>query len=174
MDYLQGSHSTDANRCCSPPLRQVVSTWTRCGTRLAPRRAHERYTAEHPACARLVGQAYHRYPGRTTCRPPMPQLAHSRCLQNRPPFRAGAVPGTHASLAPSNADHRAPAYRLAPCRPFLLFWLCKTRLPASFHAIAGSIDWNNLSMMKEPVEQGGGENLIPREGRPIRQNRCWR
>src|SRR5258707_1710698 len=99
--------------------------------------------------------------------PPMPQLAHSRCLQNRSPSRAGAVPGTHASLVPSNADHRAPAYRLASCRPFLLFWPCQARLPASFHAIAGSIDWNNLSIIKEPVEQCSGKNLISKKAAPF-------
>jgi len=51
-------------------LRQAVSTWTSCGGRLAPRRANEGYTAEPPALARLVCQAYHRRPGRTACRPP--------------------------------------------------------------------------------------------------------
>src|SRR5712692_1735199 len=50
-------------------LRQVVSTWTCCGGRLAPRRAHAGYTAEPTACARLGGLAYHSYPGSTTCRP---------------------------------------------------------------------------------------------------------
>ena len=37
-----------------PTLRQVVSTWTRCGGRLAPRRANERYTAEPTTLAQLA------------------------------------------------------------------------------------------------------------------------
>src|SRR2546421_11196501 len=53
-----------------PTLQQVVSTWTCCGGRLAPRRANEGYTAEPSALARLVCQAYHRCPGRTLYRPP--------------------------------------------------------------------------------------------------------
>jgi hypothetical protein len=57
------------DRCTHPTLRRVVSTWTLCGGRLVPRRATERYTSEPPAHARLVCQAYHRYPGRTTRRP---------------------------------------------------------------------------------------------------------
>src|SRR5438034_5597189 len=43
---LTPSFSHTAVRCGSPTLRQVVSTWTCCGGRLAPRRAHEGYTAE--------------------------------------------------------------------------------------------------------------------------------
>jgi hypothetical protein len=43
---LTPSFSHTAVRCGSPTLRQVVSTWTCCGGRLAPRRANEGYTAE--------------------------------------------------------------------------------------------------------------------------------
>src|SRR6266567_7508760 len=82
---------------CSPTsLRPVVSTWTLCGGRLAPRRAHERYTAEPAACARLVYQAYHRRPGRTTRRPPG--------LDSLTPdaHRAGlSTPDHHDSLLPN-------------------------------------------------------------------------
>ena len=56
---LTPSFSHTAVRCGSPTLRQIVSTWTRCGGRLAPRRANEGYTAEPSALARLVCQAYH-------------------------------------------------------------------------------------------------------------------
>src|SRR5258708_24045459 len=56
---LTPSFSHTAVRCGSPTLRQLVSTWTRCGGRLAPRRANEGYTAEPSALARLVCQAYH-------------------------------------------------------------------------------------------------------------------
>src|SRR5205085_4694376 len=66
---LTPSLSHTAVRCGSLTLRQGVSTWTCCGERLAPRRATEGYTAEAPACARLVCQAYHSCPGRTPCRP---------------------------------------------------------------------------------------------------------
>src|SRR6266700_3188428 len=88
VDYLQGSHSRlfcHSKDRCTPTLRQVVSTWTLCGGRLAPRRANERYTAEPAVCARLVCQAYHRHPGRTTCRPP--------CLNSLTPdaHRAGPL-----------------------------------------------------------------------------------
>ena len=38
---LTPSFSHTAVRCGSPALRQVVSTWTLCGGRLAPRRANE-------------------------------------------------------------------------------------------------------------------------------------
>ena len=57
------------DRRIHPTLRRVVSTWTRCGGRLVPRRANERYTAEPATLARLGCQAYHRHPGRTTRRP---------------------------------------------------------------------------------------------------------
>jgi hypothetical protein len=87
VDNLQGSRSRlcchAADGCSHPTLRLVVSTWTRCGGRLAPRRANEGYTAEPAALARLVCQAYHRRPGRTPCRPPKPRLAHSGCQQSR-------------------------------------------------------------------------------------------
>src|SRR5438094_10066949 len=72
-DNLQGSlfgwccHT--AGECGHSTLRQIVSTWTCCGGRLAPRRANEGYTAEPAACARLVCQAYHSCPGSTICRP---------------------------------------------------------------------------------------------------------
>src|SRR5438067_7775899 len=66
---LTPSFSHTAVQCGHPTLRQVVSTWTCCGGRLAPRRANEGYTAEPSALARLVCQAYHSYPGRTPCRP---------------------------------------------------------------------------------------------------------
>ena len=75
--------SITKDRCDHPTLRQAISTWTCRGVRLAPRRANEGYTAEPAACARLVCQAYHSCPGRTTCRPQMPRLAHSRCPQSR-------------------------------------------------------------------------------------------
>ncbi len=61
-----------------PTARGVVSTWTPCDERLLPRRANEGYTAELPARARLVCQAYHRRPGRTTPRAPR---ASTRSLQ---------------------------------------------------------------------------------------------
>src|SRR5258708_23231128 len=80
---LTPSFSHTAVRCGSPTLRQVVSTWTRCGGRLAPRRANEGYTAEPSALARLVCQAYHTRPSRTPCPPPLPTLAPSRRHQSR-------------------------------------------------------------------------------------------
>jgi hypothetical protein len=55
---------TGESRAC-PTAWGAVSTWTRCGERLAPRRASEGYTAEPSTHARLVCQAYHRHPGRT-------------------------------------------------------------------------------------------------------------
>src|SRR5258708_15834636 len=61
---LTPSFSHTAVRCGSPTLRQLVSTWTRCGGRLAPRRANEGYTAEPSALARLVCQASHSSPDR--------------------------------------------------------------------------------------------------------------
>src|SRR5712692_1378839 len=105
VDALQSSlsrlFSHTADRCGHPTLRQVVSTWTRCGGRLAPRRANEGYTAEKSALARLVCQAYHRCPGSTTCRP--------HCLD---------------SLTPD--AHRAGPFRPRPSRfcPFQRRHLC--------------------------------------------------
>src|SRR6266705_2245885 len=87
-----------------PTLRQVVSTWTRCGGRLAPRRANERYTAEPSTLARLVCQAYHRRPGRTTCRP----HASTRSLL-MPTEQGLSTPGHHGSIL-SNAGNVAPTY----------------------------------------------------------------
>src|SRR5260221_1597497 len=80
---LTPSFSHTAVRCGYPTLRQIVSTWTRCGGRLAPRRANEGYTAEPAALARLVCQAYHRRKGSYALPPPMPPLAHSGCQQSR-------------------------------------------------------------------------------------------
>src|SRR5712692_7214799 len=82
-----------------PTVRQVVSTWTRCGGRLAPRRANERYTAEPTTLARLVCQAYHRHPGCTTCRP--------HCLNSLTPdaHRAGPL---HPRLLRFAACQRKP------------------------------------------------------------------
>ena len=62
------------SRVC-PTAWGAVSTWTRCGERLAPRRANEGYTAEPSAHARLVCQAYHRHPGRTA--------PHAPCASTR-------------------------------------------------------------------------------------------
>src|SRR5450759_4759671 len=81
------------------------TTWTLCGGRLAPRRANERYTAEPPACARLVSPAYHRRPGSTTCRPPN---ASTRSLL-MPTEQGLSTPGHSASIPP-NADHLAPGW----------------------------------------------------------------
>src|SRR5260370_4657083 len=81
---LTPSFSHTAVRCGYPTLRQIVSTWTRCGGRLAPRRANEGYTAEPAALARLVCQAYHRRPGRTPCRP--------QCLDSLTPDASRAGP----------------------------------------------------------------------------------
>src|SRR5258708_14517561 len=99
-NILTPSFSHTAVRCGSPTLRQVVSTWTRCGGRLAPRRANEGYTAEPAALARLVCQAYHRRPGRTPCRPQCldsltPDASRARPLHPRPQQFASspAAPG---------------------------------------------------------------------------------
>src|SRR5438270_9822549 len=101
---LTPSFSHTAVQCGHPTLRQVVSTWTCCGGRLAPRRVNEGYTAEPSALARLVCQAYHSYPGRTPCRPLMPQLTHSGCPQRRasPQATTGLLSlPTPACLAPA-------------------------------------------------------------------------
>ncbi|HEU5382450.1 MAG TPA: hypothetical protein VFV38_44125, partial [Ktedonobacteraceae bacterium] len=52
-----------------PTQRQAASTWTRCGEKLVPRRANERYTTEPLGVARLGQPAYHSGPGRPTRRP---------------------------------------------------------------------------------------------------------
>src|SRR5260221_10213637 len=92
---LTPSFSHTAVRCSSPTLRQIVSTWTRCGGRLAPRRANEGYTAEPSALARLVCQAYHRRPGRTPCRP--------QCLDSLTPDASRAGPAALDSHKPTLA-----------------------------------------------------------------------
>ncbi len=118
------SSAAQTDRCTHPALRQVVSTWTRCGGRLAPRRANERYTAEPTTLTRLVCQAYHRHPGRTTCRPP--------CLDSLTPdaHRAGPLhprPRWCASRQGEMAEHT-----IAGQAPFPL---CSS-FPASLVAVA--------------------------------------
>src|SRR6266446_998998 len=44
---------------------------------------------------------------------------------------------------------------------------CFQRLPTIFHAIAAAIDGDNLSMMKQPVEQCCGKNLVSQEATPL-------
>ncbi|SRR6266849_6975142 len=121
VDALQSSlsrlFSHTADRCGHPTLRQVVSTWTRCGGRLAPRRANEGYTAEPSALARLVCQAYHSVSRSYDLPPPLPQLAHSGCPQRRasPPVITAILSfPTPASLRhyplPPTPTCLAPAY----------------------------------------------------------------
>ena len=85
-----------ADRCSHPTLRQIVSTWTLCGLRLAPRRANEGYTAEPSALARLVCTAYHRHQGRTACRTPN---ASTRSLR-MPAEQGRSTPDHSRSLRP--------------------------------------------------------------------------
>ena len=44
---------------------------------------------------------------------------------------------------------------------------CFHRLPTIFHAIAAAIYGDDLSMMKQPVEQCCGKNLVPQQAAPI-------
>jgi len=112
---LTPSFSHIAVRCGSPTLRQVVCTWTCCGGWLAPRRANEGYTAEPPAPARLLCQAYHSCPGSTTCRPHCldsltPDASRAGPLHPRPPrFAASQCLECCAGVIDPNADHCAPA-----------------------------------------------------------------
>jgi hypothetical protein len=123
------SSAAQTDRCTHPTLRQVVSTWTLSGGRLAPRRANEGYTAEPTTLARLVCQAYHRHPGRTTCRPP----ASTRSLQ-MPTEQGLSTQATTVCFAPCASLARArvrwpttplPVKRHSHCvPPFLpLLWL---------------------------------------------------
>ena len=155
VNALQGSlfslccHASD--RCIHSTLRRVVSTWTHCGGRLAPRRANERYTAEPSALARLVCQAYHRHPGSTTCRP--------HCLNSLTPdaHRAGPL---HPRLPRFATFHYRP--RCAHLR-VASFRFCRSyRVPATIlHAITAAVNSNHLCVMKQPVEQRTGKNLVP-------------
>src|SRR6266581_6881600 len=72
MDRL---HANKGESKAYPTARGAISTWTRCGERLLPRRANEGYTAEPSAYARLVCQAYHRHPGR--------MAPHAPCASTR-------------------------------------------------------------------------------------------
>ncbi len=90
------------SRAC-PIAWGAVSTWTRCDERLLPRRANEGYTAEPPARARLVSQAYHRHPCRTAPHAPnasthslrMPaEQEHLPSSVRRGGFPASSVPGS--------------------------------------------------------------------------------
>src|SRR6266566_8679136 len=110
----------------TPPCERHVSTWTLCGGRLAPRRANERYTSEPPTLARLVCQAYHRHPGRTTRRPP-----HGLNSLTPDAHRAGPL---HPRLPRFATFHYRP--RCAHLR-VASFRFCRSyRVPATlFHAI---------------------------------------
>src|SRR6266699_2377485 len=88
MDRL---HANKGESRAYPTAREAISTWTRCGERLLPRRANEGYTAEPSAHARLVCQAYHRHPGR--------MAPHAPCASTR------------SLRMPAEPDHLLIAYR---------------------------------------------------------------
>ncbi len=88
MDRL---HANKGESRAYPTAREAISTWTRCGERLLPRRANEGYTAEPSAHARLVCQAYHRHSGR--------MAPHAPCASTR------------SLRMPAEPDHLLIAYR---------------------------------------------------------------
>jgi hypothetical protein len=108
-------------------LGQVVSTWTLCGGRLAPRRANERYTSEPAVCARLVCQAYHRHPGCTRLSPPH---ASTRSLL-MPTEQGLSTPGSYAWLL-SHASQAEMTPTREPAAPTYF------RPPSPFAAPSGS------------------------------------
>src|SRR6266849_6428696 len=121
VDALQSSlsrlFSHTADRCGHPTLRQVVSTWTRCGGRLAPRRANEGYTAEPSALARLVCQAYHSVSRSYALPPPNASTRSLRmpAEQALPPLTPTSRRWPVAAVQRQdklthNADHCTPAY----------------------------------------------------------------
>jgi len=114
---LTPSFSHTAVRCGSPTLRQIVSTWTRCGGRLAPRRANEGYTAEPSALARLVCQAYHSVSRSYALPPPNASTRSLRmpAEQALPPLTPTSRRWPVAAVQRQdklthNADHCTPAY----------------------------------------------------------------
>jgi hypothetical protein len=96
------------------PLRQPVSTWTRCGERLAPRRANEGYTAELFVPARLAWSAYHRHPGCTGRSMPHPDAStHSLRM---PAELALSFPNLQEALCASHSCACGVKKRQAPLR----------------------------------------------------------
>ena len=110
-------------RRARPTAWGAVSTWTPCDCRLVPRRANEGYTAERPARARLVSQAYHRHPGRTaphapcasTRSLPMPaEQEHLSTAVRRRGFPVSDMPGFRQHTVGSS--HEAVSHTAGCCQ----------------------------------------------------------
>src|SRR6266702_2852191 len=169
VDHLQGSllfvlllakidATTPPYGWSPPPGPSVVDGWRR-----------DERTRDRPQskleCARLVCQAYHRHPGSTTSRPPRPRLAHSRCPQGRaaPPQATPVRLVPFESLACARVRYPPLADFACAKQELTLLSFLTPRLserPTIFHAVTGTVNRNDLRMMQEPVEQGGGENLV--------------
>src|SRR5258708_7210042 len=136
--------------CCrsSPPGHAVVHGWCR----------DERTRDILQNSLRALVSSAKPTTGVQVVRPAAPH-ASTRSLQmpaKQNPFSCGHQERCARVYLTPSADYRAPAYPSTSCCPFLLFWPDKTRLPTVFHPKAGSINRDNLSMMKEPVKERGG------------------
>src|SRR5205823_9854617 len=107
--------------------------------------------------------------------PPRPRLAHSRCPQS------GASPpqATQVCFAPlgrrgSRQSEMTPTptmLRQQKIDPFSFVTPGFQRLPPIFHSVAAAINGNHLRMMKQPVEQRAGQNLVSEQAAPLGKTR---
>src|SRR6266699_949689 len=96
---------------------------------------------------------------------PLPRLAHSRCPQGRaaPPQATPVRLVAFESLACARGRYPPLADFACAKQELTLLSFLTPRLserPTIFHAVTGTVNRNDLRMLQEPVEQGGGENLV--------------
>src|SRR5437764_503526 len=105
--------------------------------------------------------------------PSLPQLSRSYALPPPPastrslrmPTEEGLPPGDHRSSVPPNAS--------MPCASLLLTPSLRGKrgFPAVFHAVTGARNGNDLRMMKQPVQQRRGQDLVSQEAAPVGEAR---
>src|SRR6266568_3110974 len=89
--------------------------------------------------------------------PPRPRLAHSGCPQSR------AAPPVMLRSDAGSCPQCCARIDLTPCS-----WLtsCLLRPPTVLHAVAATMNGDDLGMMQEPVEQGRGKHLVSEQLSP--------
>src|SRR5712692_6778453 len=102
---------------------------------------------------------------------PAAPTASTRSLQM--PTEQGPSALDRPGSALFNADISAPTFLYPdadlPCASLLLTpsFPGERGFPTIFHAVTGSRNGNDLRMMKEPVKQCGGKNLVPQQVAPV-------
>src|SRR6266566_2793965 len=140
--------------------------WWTAGAETSERGIHRR--AYHVRSSRLpslpqLSRSYDLPP------PPRPRLAHSGCPQSRaaPPVilrsDAGSCPQCCARMG---RPQRRPSCARRDLTPFSWLTSCILRPPTVLHAVAATINGDDLGMMQEPVEQGRGKHLVSEQLSP--------